>query len=74
MAAIYDAIETLKNKGMVLKSVKGLQLYLSCKIKISEEKKRAWLGQPHLMKNMENKLGKLVQDVQSHKTPSTPKF
>ena len=51
-----------------------LQDYLSCKIKFSNNKKHAWLGQPHLIKNLENKFGGLVNDNQSHKTPGTPKF
>ena len=44
---IDDAILALKNKGLVLKIVKGLQDYLSCEIKISDDRTRAWLGQPH---------------------------
>ena len=51
-----------------------LQDYLSCKIKLAENKKRARLGQLHLIKNMEKKFVELVQDVWSHKTPGTPKF
>ena len=42
-----NAIEALKSKGLVLNIVEGLQDYLSCKIKFSEDKKRAWLGKPH---------------------------
>ena len=57
IATIDDTIEALKSKGLVLKIVEGLQDYLSCKIKISEDKKCAWLGQPHLIKNLENKFG-----------------
>ena len=63
IAAIDDAIKVFKNKGLVLKIMEGLQDYLSCKIKFSEDKKRTWLGQPHLIKNMEKKFYKLVQDV-----------
>ena len=70
-AAIDDAIMTLKNKGLVLKVMEGLQDYLSCKIKFSKNKERAWLGQPHLIKNLKNKFEKLIEDVQSHKTPGT---
>ena len=54
--------------------MEGLQDYLSWKIKISVDKKRASLGQPHNIKNMEKKLGKSIQDVKSHKTPGTHKF
>ena len=73
-AMIDDAILVLKNKGLLLKIMEGLKDYLSCKIKISEDKKHAWLGQPHLIKNLKSKFEKLVNEVRSHKTPGTPKF
>ena len=73
-ATIDEAILALKNKGLVLKIMEGLQDYLSCKIKISNDRKHAWLGQPHLIKNLKSKFEKLVNEVQSHKTPNTPKF
>ena len=52
----------------------GLQNYLSCKIKFSDDKKHTWLGQPHIIKNLENKFGGLINKVWSHKIPGTPKF
>ena len=73
IAASIDVIEALKNKGLVLKIVEGLHNYVSCKTKFSNDKKRAWLRQPHLIKNLENKFKGLVNEVQSHKTPSSPK-
>ena len=51
--AIDDAILDLKNNGLVFKVMEGLQDYLSCEIIFSEDKKRAWLRQPHLIENME---------------------
>ena len=54
ITAIDDAIEVLKNKGLVLKIMKKLRYYLSCELKISNNKKHAWLRQPHLIKNLEN--------------------
>ena len=44
-AAIDDSISALKNNMLILKVMEGLQDYLSCKIKFSKDKKRAWLGQ-----------------------------
>ena len=73
-ATMDDAILALKNKGLVLKIVEGLQDYLSCEIKISNNKKHAWLGHPHLIKNLKSKFEKLVNEVRSHKTPGTPKL
>ena len=54
--AIDDTIEALKSKGLVLKIVEGLQKYLSC---ISDDKKRAWLGQSHLIKIWRRNLASL---------------
>ena len=45
VATIHDAIEELKYKGLVLKIVEGLQDYLSCEIKFSNNKKHASLEQ-----------------------------
>ena len=74
IVAIDDAIEALKSKGPVLKVVKGLKDYLSYEIKISDDKKRAWIEQPHLIKNVEKEFGECMQDFWSHKIPGTPKF
>ena len=41
---------------------------------ILREKKRAWLGHPHLIKNVEKKFGKHMQDDWSHKIPHTSKL
>ena len=73
-AVIDDKILALKNKGLVLKIVEGLQDYLLCEIKISDDRKRAWLGQPHLIKSLKSKFGRLIDEVWSHKTSGTPKF
>ena len=74
MAAIDNAMRALKIKGLVLIIVERLQDYLSYEINLSEVKKKAWLGQTHLIKNTEKKFGKLVQFIWSHKTPGTPTF
>ena len=73
-ATIDGTISALKNKGLVLKIMEGLQDYQSCKVNISDNKKCAWLGQPHLIKNLKSKFEKLVNVVWSHKIPCTPKF
>ena len=74
IAMINDAIEALRSKGLIQKIVEGLQYYLSCKIKFSNNKNHAWLGQHHLTKNLENKVGGLVNHILSHKNHSNPKF
>ena len=61
IATINEAIKALKSKRLDLQIVKGLWVSFSCKVKLIEDKKRDWLGQPHLM-NVEKKFSRLVQD------------
>jgi hypothetical protein len=46
--------------------------YLSCNILFNKDKTRAWLGQPHLIKNLEKKFGDAVTSLQKYRTPETP--
>ena len=54
-------ITTLKECGLVLDVMEGLQDYLSFEVKFSKDKKRAWLGQPHLIKNLMLKLFETIK-------------
>ena len=54
--------------------MEGLQDYLSCEVTFSMDEKEAWLGQPHLIKNLAEKFGNHVKNIPSHKTPDTSKF
>ena len=72
--AIDGAISALKENGLGLMIMEGMQDYLSCEIKFSMNKKRAWLGQPHLIKTLDKKFGKCVKDVCNHITQGVPKF
>jgi Reverse transcriptase (RNA-dependent DNA polymerase) len=47
--------------------------YLSCEIRFDENKKCAWMGQPHLVKRLEKAFGDLVsQSKLKYSTPGTP--
>jgi hypothetical protein len=46
--------------------------YLSCEIAFTKDKKKAWLGQPHLLQHLEKKFGKAVENLQTYRTPGTP--
>ena len=72
--AIDDAISALKENGLVLNIKEGLQDYLSCEIKFSTDKKKSWLGQPHLTKTLDKKFGECVKNICSHKTQGMLKF
>mgnify|MGYP002812946830 CR=1 FL=1 len=49
-----------------------MMYYLSCNTIFDGEHKKSCLGQPHLIKNLENKFGDLVKTIQKYRTPWTP--
>ena len=71
---IDEAIIALNETGLVLKVMKGIQDYLSCKVKFSKDKKRAWLGQLHLIEILVKKFGNHVKNIHTNKMPGIPKF
>ena len=66
--AIDKSVEQLKRNGMMLKVSQSLQDYLLCVIRFSKYEKKAWLGQPFLIKNLEKKCSEQVMKAQSPKT------
>ena len=46
--------------------------YLSCEVVFSDDRKKAWLGQPHLIKNLMSKFWNDVKDMKVYRTPGTP--
>ncbi len=55
--------QVAKEGGLVLKEDDSLEDYLSCEIKFSNDGHSSWLGQPHIIKNTENKLGDQVKKI-----------
>jgi hypothetical protein len=70
--AINDTIAKMKASGFSVKVEDNLSDYLSCNIAFDAQRKKAWLGQPHLIKNLERKFGELVAGMQRYRTPGTP--
>ena len=69
--AINEVIQELRDECFILKVEDDLKDYLSCEIEFSENKKAAWLGQPHLIANLEKSFGNQVKDLKVFKTPGT---
>jgi len=70
--ALNTFVEDLKKQGLMVKVSEKLTDYLSCSIKFSKDKKRAWIGQPHLIAELQEKFGYLVNKMQSYCMPGTP--
>jgi len=67
-----EFVVELREHGLIIIVAEGLTDYLSCKIVVSKDGKKAWIGQPHLIKKLEKKFGSLVENLQSYRTPGTP--
>ena len=46
--------------------------YLSCEIRLNEERTMGWIGQPHMIKKIDKTFGDEVSKLQRYRTPGTP--
>ena len=69
--AVENAIHMIKDH-FNLTIEPNLMDYLSCEIRFDRLKEKAWLGQPHLIKNLDKKFGEMVKSGQTYRTPGTP--
>ena len=70
--AIDEVIKKIKQEGLKLKIEANLEDYLNCQIVFSEDKRRAWLGQPDITDRIVKKFGKMVEELKEYGTPGTP--
>jgi hypothetical protein len=69
--AINEIIELIKKHGLKIKVQDKLTDYLSCNILFNQNNKSiAWLGQPHLIKNIERKFGSSVETLHTYQMPA----
>ncbi|KAL7572873.1 hypothetical protein ACA910_004527 [Epithemia clementina (nom. ined.)] len=71
------ALEDLKSsfeKVFTVKVDSDLKDYLGCELIMDEKKQKAWMGQPSIMKSLENKFGKFALKARLGKTPGTPGY
>ncbi len=73
-AAIDETCKLLQKEGFDLKIEDNIEDYLLCNIHFSKSGKQAWLGQPHLIANLNQKFGKSVEKLHEYKTPGTPGY
>ena len=60
-------------KEFSVKIQHNLADYLGCKFHTNKEKTKAWLGQPSIIKSLEQKLGDRAMKERLYLTPGTPK-
>ena len=71
--AIDDAIKVLQGHFQV-KDPTSLEDYLGVQIVQSDDGKKAWLGQPTIIKSLEKQCGEKVAKKKMAITPGTPGF
>ena len=69
---IEKVVNDIRKMGYKIKVEDNLADYLSCKVIFDKNKTKAWLGQPYLIRNLEEKFGDLVKGLQEYKTPGAP--
>ena len=74
LEAINKTADLLQKNGLVLKVEVDVYDYLSCKIKYSENKKKAWLGQSYQMENLQMKFREQDKGRQYYVAPGMPNF
>ena len=65
-------VTQLEGEGLKLKVKHNMEDYLSCQVKFSKDGRRAWLGQPHMIKKIESSFGEEAKSARLGKTPGTP--
>ena len=73
-AAIDAMLEELKQHGLKTTKEETMKDYLSCEIVYNDDETKAWIGQPHMVRKIEQEFGELVERLQVYKTPGTPGF
>jgi len=67
-----ELVKDLKKHRLLVKVTEDMTDYLSCNIAFSQDRKSAWIGQPHLIQKLKEKFGAMVEDLQTYVTPGTP--
>ena len=65
---------TMIQKEFSVKIQHNLADYLGCEFYMNKEKTRGWLGQPSIIKSLEQKFGKKAMKERLSMTPGTPRF
>ena len=73
MAQIQE-FATMIQKEFSVKIQHNLADYLGCEFHMKKEKTKGWLGQPSIIRSLEQKFGERAMKERLSKTPGTPRF
>ena len=72
--AIEELIQLINKKGLELKVEHDVKDYLGCEILINKQKRKAWIGQPTMIKKLQQTFGQHITRQHVCRTPGTPGF
>ena len=70
--ALRQFFDQLREKNLELKVSEDMEDYLSCQVLFSKDRRKAWLGQPHMVKKILTAFEELVEDVRIPTTAGPP--
>ena len=70
--AIESVVKEVQVHGLNITVERKLTDYLSCEIILSEDKKKAWVGQPHMIKKIRKTFWDQVKTMQQYRSPGLP--
>ena len=70
--ALQEVVDEIPKHGLQITVEHDLKDYLSCEIRVSDDKKKAWMGQPHMIKKIAKTFEEEVDKRQRYKTAGTP--
>ena len=72
--AIKDVIRLIEKKGLELKVEYDVKDYLGCELLFNKTEKKEWIGQPFMIKKIQQTFEKYLTRQIKYKTPGTPGF
>ena len=71
---VWRKIHKVKKKEFSVKIQHNLADYLGCEFHMNKEKTNGWLGQPSIIKSLEQKFGEKAMKERLSMTPGSPRF
>ena len=71
--ALDEAIDQIKSTFDIKIQTEETD-YLGCEFLVSEDNKKGWFGQLHVIKSLSKKFGHFMENVKTPKTAGTPGF
>ena len=69
---IEATLKELPSHGFPITVERNTKDYLGCEVAFSKDRKKAWVGQPHIIKKLREMFGEEVKSLQRYRTGGIP--